>query len=234
MVITAGAARKPGMPREDLLTLNAKIIQSIVRHIVKYSPEACIIIITNPLDAMTYVAYRESGLPREKIMGMSGVLDSTRFKSFIAQKLRVSYEDVFAMVIGGHGDNMVPVERFACVAGLPVEVLLSREDMEEIKEKVRNAGGEIVKLLKTNASFSVGAGAVEMVESIMRDKRRVFPCSIYLEGEYGLKDICIGVPVVLGAGGVERIIEVELKKKEKSEFMRSAKGVKELIEKIEF
>lgn len=228
-VITAGAPRKPGMSRSDLLQTNAEVVRGVVRNLVKYSPDACLIVITNPLDAMTYVAYKESGFPREKVMGMSGVLDSTRFKSFIAQKLGVSFEDVFAMVMGAHGDDMVPIERFACVAGLPAEALLSKEDMAEIKERVRRAGGEIVRLLNANASFSVGAAAVEMMESIVLDKKRVMPCSVYLKGEYGVKDLCIGVPVVLGDGGAERVIEVKLTEKEKAEFDGSVKKVKELL-----
>ncbi len=228
-VITAGAPRKPGMSRSDLLASNAEVVRGVVRNLVKYSPDACLIVLTNPLDAMTYVAYKASGFPRERVMGMSGALDSTRFKSFIAQKLGVSYEDVFAMVMGAHGDDMVPMERFACVSGLPVEDLISEKDMAEIKERVRRAGGEIVRLLNANASFSVGAAAVEMVESIIHDKKRVMPCSVYLKGEYGVRDMCIGVPVVLGTGGVERIIEVELTEKEKAEFMGSVKKVKELL-----
>ncbi len=233
-VITAGAPRKSGMSRSDLLASNAEVVRGIVKNLVKYSPEACLIAITNPLDAMTYVAYKESGFPRERVMGMSGTLDSTRFKSFIAQKLGVSYEDVFAMVIGAHGDDMVPVERFACVAGLPAEELMSKEDMAEIKEKVRKAGGEIVRLLNANASFSVGAAAVEMVESIVHDKKRVMPCSIYLRGEYGFKDVCIGVPVVLGDKGAEKIIEVELTEKERAEFERSVEKVKELLRELKY
>ncbi len=232
VVITAGAPRKPGMSRSDLLSTNSEVVRNVVRSVAKYSPQACLIMITNPLDAMTYVAYKESGFPRERVMGMSGALDSTRFKSFIAQKLGVSYEDVFAMVIGAHGDDMVPIERFACVAGLLAEELISKKDMAEIKERVRRSGGEIVRLLNANASFSVGAAAVEMMESIVLDKKRVMPCSVYLRGEYGVKDMCIGVPAVLGAGGVERIIEVKLTEKEKAEFEKSVGKVKEMLKEL--
>ncbi|MFQ5815245.1 MAG: malate dehydrogenase [Candidatus Hydrothermarchaeaceae archaeon] len=234
VVITAGLPRKPGMPRSDLLDSNARILRSIVNEVKKHSPDACLIVLTNPLDAMVYVAYKESGFPRERVVGMSGVLDSTRFRSFIAQKAGVSYEDVFAMVIGGHGDDMVPLERFSCIAGIPAEELLDEKEIKAVKEEVRRAGERIVELLNANASFSVGAAAVEMVESIIRDKKRVMPCSVYLNGEYGLKDVCIGVPVVLGASGVERIIEVELTEEERNQFERSVAGARKLIEKLVF
>ncbi len=230
VVITAGIARKPGMSREDLLATNKAIVGQVVNEVVKRSPNAFLIVVSNPLDTMTYLAKHVSGLPRSRVMGQAGVLDASRFRAFVADALQVSVEDTQAIVLGGHGDEMVPVPQYCTVAGIPVTQLLPKEKLDKIVERTRKAGGEIVALLKTGSAFySTGAAVIQMVEAILKDKKRVLPCSAYLEGEYGLKDICFGVPVKLGAAGIEKIIEVELSKEEQEAVKRSAEAVKKSI-----
>lgn len=227
VVITAGVARKPGMSREDLLATNQAIVEGVVGEVVKTSPEAVLIVVTNPLDTMTYLALRRSGFPKHRVMGQAGILDSTRFRTFVAQELGVSVEDTQALVLGGHGDEMVPLPRYCTVAGVPITELLPKERIDRIVERTQKAGGEIVALLKTgSAYYSPGAAVVQMVEAILRDKKRVLPCSAFLEGEYGLRDLCFGVPVKLGVRGVEGIVEVRLTEEEKALVQRSADAVR--------
>jgi len=235
VVITAGVARKPGMSREDLANTNAGIVRDITEKVARYSPDAYLIILTNPLDVMCYVAYKVSGFPKHRVMGQSGILDSARFRTFIARELNVSFEDVHALVLGGHGDSMVPLPRYTHVGGIPIEQLLPREKIEELVQRTRDGGAEIVRLLKTgSAFFAPGAAMAEMVEAILRDRKRVLPVSAYLEGEYGESGIFMGVPVILGAGGVERIIEIELTEEERQAFARSAADVRRAVEQLQF
>jgi len=230
VVITAGIARKPGMSREDLLATNKAIVEGVVREVVKRSPNAFLIVVSNPLDTMTYLTKHVSGLPKNRVMGQAGVLDASRFRAFVADALQVSVEDTQAIVLGGHGDEMVPLPQYCTVAGIPVTQLLAKEKIDKIVERTRKAGGEIVALLKTGSAFySTGAAAVQMVEAILRDKKRVLPCSAYLEGEYGLRDIYFGVPVKLGAGGIEQILEVELSEQERAAVKQSADAVRKSI-----
>ena len=231
VVITAGIARKPGMSREDLLATNKAIVGQVVEEVVKRSPNAFLIVVSNPLDTMTYLAKHVSGFPKNRVMGQAGVLDASRFRAFVADALQVSVEDTSALVLGGHGDEMVPVPQYCTVAGIPVSQLLPKETLDKIVERTRKAGGEIVALLKTgSAFFSTGAAVIQMVEAILKDKKRVLPCSAYLEGEYGLRDICFGVPVKLGAAGIEKVIEIELSKEERVAVKRSAEAVKKSID----
>lgn len=230
IIITAGLARKPGMSRDDLLAKNVEIVKSAVEQAAPLSPDAFIIVVSNPLDAMAYVALKVSGFPRNRVIGMAGVLDSARFRSFIAMELNVSVEDVHAMVMGGHGDTMVPLPRFSTVAGIPIEFFLSKEKIEAISARTRNAGAEIVNLLKTgSAYYSPSASAVLMAEAILKDKKRLLPCSAWLEGEYGITGSFVGVPVVLGGGGIEKIVELPLDGQEKAGLDVSVKAVEELI-----
>jgi malate dehydrogenase len=230
VVITSGVPRKPGMSREDLLEINRKIIESVVAEVVKRSPNAILIMVTNPLDTMTYLAFKKSGLPKERVMGMAGVLDTARFRAFIAMELGVSVEDIQTLLLGGHGDEMVPLPRYTNVSGIPLSQLLPKETIDRLVDRTRKGGGEIVNLLKTgSAFFAPSAGAVQMAEAILKDKKRILPCCAYLEGEYGLKDICFGVPVKLGSKGVEAIIELELTKEEKALLAKSAESVKKSI-----
>lgn len=230
-VITSGIARKPGMSRDDLLLTNMKIVQEVVRNIIRYSPGCIIIVVTNPLDAMVQLALKVSGLSRNKVMGMSGVLDSTRFRAFVAMELGVAMEDVSALVLGGHGDAMVPLPRLASVGGIPLIELLSQEKIDGIVKRTINAGAEIVALLKTGSAYYAPAAAVaEMVDSIILDQKRILSCAVYLEGEYGINGVVVGVPAKLGSEGIEKIIEVKLAYPEKEALERSAKGVKELVE----
>lgn len=230
VVITSGVARKPGMTREDLIDVNRKIIESVVQEVVRWSPECTLLVVTNPLDTMVYLALRVSGFPKNRVVGQAGVLDSSRFRAFVAEELGVSVEDTQALVLGGHGDEMVPLPRYCTVSGIPITQLLSCERIQKIINRTINAGGEIVKLLKTGSAFvSPGAAVTEMAEAILRNKKRVMPCSAYLEGEYGLRDIYFGVPVKLGAGGVEKVIEVELQEEERLLIERSAARVKQSI-----
>ena len=200
VVITSGVARKPGMSREDLLAINKKIIESVVGQVVEASPKAILIMVANPLDTMTYLAVKKSGLPKERVIGMAGILDTGRFKAFISMELGVSVEDIQSLLLGGHGDEMVPLPRYTTVSGIPLAQLLPKETIDRLVDRARKGGGEIVNLLKTgSAYYAPGAAAVQMVEAILKDKKRILPCCVYLDGEYGLKDICFGVPVKLGA-----------------------------------
>lgn len=233
VIITAGVPRKPGMSRSDLIKINTGIVKDVTENIIKYSPDTIIIVVTNPLDAMVYVAWKVSGFPKTRVMGLSGALDSARLRAFISQELGVSVEDVQAMVIGGHADEMVPLPRYSTVSGIPITQLLSRERISAIMERTRRAGGEIVDLLKTGSAYYAPSAAVgEMTESIIRDKKRIIPCAAYCEGEYGVKGIFIGVPVRLGSNGVEGIIEIELNEEEKRLFEESVSSVKRLIGEI--
>jgi malate dehydrogenase len=231
VVVTAGIARKPGMSRDDLLQTNAKIVADVVSQVVRHSPNAYMLVVSNPLDAMVYVAKQVSGWPKHRVMGMAGVLDASRFRYFIAQELGVSVEDVHGFVLGGHGDTMVPVPRYATVTGIPITQLLSREQIDRLVERTRNGGAEIVNYLKQGSAFyAPGSSIVQMVEAIVSDKKRLLPAAAYLQGEYGIHDVYVGVPVLLGAGGVEKIIEVELTSEEQAALQKSAAAVTELVQ----
>ncbi len=232
-VITAGLARKPGMSRDDLLAKNQQIVGGVVDELVKRSPNTILIVVTNPLDAMSEVARRRSGFPRERVIGMAGVLDAARMRYFIAAELGVSVEDVDAFVLGGHGDTMVPLPRFATVNGIPLPTLLSAERIEAINDRTRKGGGEIVGLLKEgSAYYAPSAASVEMVSAILRDKKKILPCAVYLEGEYGLHGLFVGVPAKLGRRGMEEVIELELSDDETAQLRHSADAVEELVEKL--
>ena len=234
IIMTAGLARKPGMSRDDLLKANAKIVAGCVGPAAKQSPDAIFIVVSNPLDAMCWLTRKVTGFPASRVVGMAGLLDSARFRAFISMELGVSVEDVTAFVLGGHGDTMVPLTRLSSVAGIPVESLVPPDRLAEIVKRTRMAGGEIVNLLKTgSAYYSPSACAVEMAEAVLLDKKRVMPCSVWLEGKYGYDGVFLGVPVILGAGGVEFIFEIALSEPEKSELDRSAASVKELIDVLE-
>jgi len=230
VVITAGIARKPGMSRDELLNTNAKIVGEVISQVVAHSPNCILIVVSNPLDAMTQLAFKRSGFPRERVIGMAGVLDAARFRAFIAQELRVSVENIHAFVLGGHGDTMVPLPRFSTVAGIPITELLTPDRVEALVKRTAGGGGEIVALLGTGSAYYAPAASVmEMVEAILKDKKKILPCCVYLEGEYGIRGVCVGVPVKLGASGVEQIIEIQLTPDEASALNRSAASVKELI-----
>jgi malate dehydrogenase len=234
VVITSGIPRKPGMSRDDLLSTNAKIMKSVTEAVVKASPETILIVVSNPLDAMTYVAHRISGFPRERIMGMAGVLDSARMASFLAAELRVSVESVHAIVLGGHGDSMVPLVSYTTVGGVPVDRLLPKDRLDAIVQRTRDGGAEIVKLLKTgSAYYAPSAAIVEMVQSIVRDKKKVLPCAALCQGEYGIKGLFMGVPARLGKGGMEGIVEYKLSPDEEAALKRSAASVSELTRAVE-
>jgi malate dehydrogenase len=229
VIITAGIPRKPGMSRDDLLNTNFKIMSDVVSKVVAQSPEAIIIVISNPLDAMAQTAFRQSGFNRERVIGMAGVLDSARFRSFIAEDLNVSVENVTAFVLGGHGDTMVPLARYSTVAGIPVPELIPADRLKAIIQRTRDGGAEIVKHLKTgSAFFAPSAAAVEMVEAILKDKKKILPCAAYLTGEYGIDGYYVGVPCKLGAAGIEKIIEIKLTAEEEAALKKSAEAVKEL------
>lgn len=229
VVITAGIPRKPGMSRDDLLNTNHKIMQDVVNKVVQYSPNCILIIVSNPLDAMAQAAYKLSGFSRNRVIGMAGVLDSARFRAFIAEELKVSVENVTAFVLGGHGDTMVPLPRYSTVAGIPITELLSPERLEALVQRTRDGGAEIVKYLKTGSAYYAPSAAVaEMVEAILKDKKKILPCAAYLEGEYGINGLFVGVPVKLGSTGIEQIIQIKLTADEQSELERSAGSVKEL------
>ncbi len=236
VIVTAGVPRKPGMSRDDLLEINLKVMEQVGAGIKKYAPDAFVICITNPLDAMVWALQRATGLPRNKVVGMAGVLDSSRFRHFLAEEFDVSIEDVTAFVLGGHGDTMVPLPRYSTVAGIPLTDLvklkwITEKRLEEILQRTRDGGAEIVGLLKTgSAYYAPAASAITMAESYLRDKKRVLPCAAYLNGEYGVKGLYVGVPVVIGAKGVERVIEITLEKKERDAFMKSVDAVKGLVE----
>jgi malate dehydrogenase len=230
VIITAGIPRKPGMSRDDLLNTNTNIVKSVTEQIAKYSPEAFLIIVSNPLDAMVYVAHKVSGFPTNRVMGMAGVLDSARFRTFIALELGVSVKDIQAFVLGGHGDTMVPLPRYTTVSGIPIPDLMSQERIDALVERTRKGGGEIVSLLKTGSAFyAPSAAAVQMAESILKDQKRILPCAAYCDTEYGVGGYFVGVPVMLGAEGVERVIEIKLTAEEKTAFNSSVAAVKELV-----
>jgi malate dehydrogenase len=229
VIITAGIPRKPGMSRDDLISTNAGIVKTVAEQVAKYSPDAVLIIVSNPLDAMCHVAYEASGFPKNRVIGMAGVLDSARFRAFIAMELNVSVENIHAFVLGGHGDTMVPLPRYSTVAGIPITELMPPERIAELVDRTANGGAEIVGLLKTGSAFYAPASsAVEMAESILKDRKKILPCAVYLDGEYGYKELFIGVPVKLGAGGVEEIIEIKLTEAEKTALDKSAAAVEEL------
>jgi len=230
IVVTSGIPRKPGMSRDDLIATNAGIVGGVVRSAAAVSPDAIIIVVTNPLDVMCHVALQASGFPRERVLGMAGVLDSARFRTFIARELRVSVEDVHAFVLGGHGDTMVPLSRYSTVAGVPITELLPAERVRALEDRTANGGAEIVALLKTGSAFyAPAASTFEMVDAILRDRKRVLPCATYLQGEFGVDGLFVGVPIVLGRGGLERVFEIELTADERAAFDRSVAAVRELV-----
>jgi malate dehydrogenase len=231
VVITSGIARKPGMSRDDLLRTNMGIVRSVTEQAAAASPEAILVVVSNPLDAMCHVAFEASGFPRERVIGMAGVLDSARFSTFIAEATDSSVEDVSAMVLGGHGDTMVPISRYSTVAGVPITQILPADTVKALEERAANGGAEIVGLLKTGSAYQApGASVVQMIDAILLDKRRILPCSVYLQGEYGIDGLFVGVPIKLGAGGVRQIIELSLTKDEKAALHRSAGAVQDLVE----
>jgi malate dehydrogenase len=233
VVITAGLARKPGMTRDDLLFKNAEIVGGVVEQVVSRSRNAILILVTNPLDAMVQLAWKRSGFPPVRVIGMAGVLDSARFRTFIAQELQVSVENVTAFVLGGHGDSMVPLPRYSTVAGIPITDLLSPERIQALVKRTANGGAEIVGLLKSgSAYYAPAASTVEMIEAILKDKKKILPCAAYLEGQYGVSGLYVGVPVKLGRSGVEQIIEIKLTADESAAFQKSAGAVRELVEKM--
>lgn len=240
IIVTAGVARKPGMSRDDLVAINADVMKTVASGIKTYAPDAFVIVITNPLDAMVYVLQQESGLPPEKIVGMAGVLDSARFNCFLAEEFNVSVENVNSFVLGGHGDTMVPLTRYSTVSGIPVPDMIkmgwsTKEKIDAIVKRTRGGGGEIVALLETGSAFYAPAtSAIDMAKSYLYDKRKIMPCAAYLNGEYGEKGIYVGVPVVIGGNGVEKIVEIDLDDNEKAEFRKSVDSVKELIKSIKF
>jgi malate dehydrogenase len=229
VVITAGIPRKPGMSRDDLLNTNYKIMSDVVGNVVAHSPECILIIVSNPLDAMAQAAYKQAGFNRERVIGMAGVLDSARFRTFIAEELKVSVENVTAFVLGGHGDTMVPLPRYSTVAGIPITDLLDAATIERLVQRTRDGGAEIVKYLKTgSAYYAPSAATVEMVEAILKDKKKILPCAVYLQGEYGISGLYVGVPCKLGSRGLEQIIEIKLTTEEQAALQKSADAVKEL------
>ncbi len=231
VVITAGIARKPGMSRDDLLKTNYNIVKETTEKVAKYSPNSILIVVSNPLDAMAQTAYKVSGFSKNRVLGMAGVLDSARMRTFIAQELDVSVENVTAFVLGGHGDTMVPLPRYSTVAGIPLPDLLPKERIDAIVKRTAGGGAEIVALLKTGSAFYAPAASIaEMVEAILKDKKKILPCAVYLEGEYGIRGLFVGVPVKLGARGVEQIIEIKLTAEENAALQKSAAAVKELVE----
>ncbi|MEK6721488.1 MAG: malate dehydrogenase [Chloroflexota bacterium] len=233
VVVTSGLARQPGMSRDDLLAKNAGIVRAVVEQAVRHSPDCILIIVTNPLDAMCHVAMQASGFPRERVLGMAGVLDSARFRTFIAQELGVSVEDTHAFVLGGHGDTMVPLPRYSTVAGIPITELLSPERVAALSQRTANGGAEVVALLKTGSAFyAPAASTFEMVDAILRDRKRILPCAILLQGEFRTTGLFVGVPAVLGSGGLERVLEVNLTDEEQASFDRSAAAVRELVGKL--
>ena len=229
VIITAGIPRKPGMSRDDLISTNAGIVKNVAQEVASRSPEAIMIIVSNPLDAMCHVAYDSCGFPKQRVIGMAGVLDSARFRAFISMELNVSVENTHAFVLGGHGDTMVPLPRYSTVAGIPITELLAKDRIDALVERTRNGGAEIVGLLKTgSAYYAPASAAVEMAEAILKDKKKILPCAAYLQGEYGIQDLYIGVPVKLGAGGAEEIIEITLTEEEQQALQKSAASVQEL------
>jgi malate dehydrogenase len=229
VVITSGLPRKPGMSRDDLIATNAGIVKSVTENIVKFSPNAIIIIVSNPLDVMTYCAFLAAKVDSKRVFGMAGILDTARYRAFLASELNCSPKDIQAVLMGGHGDTMVPLPRYTTVGGIPVTELVDEEKLNAIVQRTKVGGGEIVNLLGTSAWYAPGAAAAQMVEAVVRDQKRIFPCCVWLQGEYGLKDIYLGVPVVLGKGGVEKVIELKLNESEKALLNDSAVAVKEVM-----
>lgn len=229
VIITSGSPRKPGMTREDLLNINAQIVASVAENVVKHSPNTVIVMLTNPLDIMTYHAWKVSGFPAERVVGQAGILDSARFRTFISMELDVSVEDITAMVMGGHGDTMVPLPRYTTVGGIPITQLISPQRIGEISDRTRNGGGEIVELLKVSGYYAAGASLAQMAEAIVLDKKRLIPCSAHLTGQYGIDDLYIGVPIILGADGIEKIVEIDLSSEELDSLHRSAATYREGI-----
>src|SRR5215510_8075607 len=233
VVITSGVPRKPGMSRDDLLQVNYKIMQTVTEQVVKYSPNCVIVPVANPLDAMSQAVYRLSRFPRERVIGMAGVLDSARMRTFIAMELQVSVENVSAFVLGGHGDTMVPLPRYSTVAGIPITELMAKDRLDAIVQRTRDGGAEIVKYLKTGSAYYAPSAAVaEMVEAILLDKKKILPCAVYLEGQYGVRGLYVGVPVKLGRAGVEQVIEITLTPDEQAAFNKSTDAVRELVDKL--
>lgn len=233
VVITSGLPRKPGMSRDDLIETNSKIVKSVTENIIKYSPNCILIIVSNPLDVMTYQAHLTSQFPRERVMGMAGILDTSRFRAFLADELNVSPKDIQSLLLGGHGDTMVPLPRYTTVGGIPVEELIDEKRLKEIIERTKYGGGELVKMMGTSAWYAPGAAAAQMVESIIRDQRRIFPVCVKLDGEYGINDCYLGVPVILGSNGIKKIIELKLKSSEKKLLDESRVHVKEVMSVLE-
>jgi len=233
VVITSGLPRKPGMSRDDLIETNSKIVKSVTENIIKYSPDCIIIIVSNPLDVMTYQAHLTSRFSRERVMGMAGILDTSRFRAFLADELNVSPKDIQSLLLGGHGDTMVPLPRYTTVGGIPVEELIDQKRLKKIIERTKYGGGELVKMMGTSAWYAPGAAAAQMVESIIRDQRRIFPVCVKLDGEYGINDCYLGVPVILGSNGIEKIIELKLKSSEKKLLDESRVHVKEVMSVLE-
>jgi malate dehydrogenase len=230
VVITAGIPRKPGMSRDDLISTNAKIVTSVTKSILQYSENPIIIVVSNPLDVMTYAAFKASGLDKSKVLGMAGILDTARYRAFLATALNVSPKDIQAVLMGGHGDTMVPLPRYTTVSGIPVTEMIDEETLDAIVERTKGGGGELVKLMGTSAWYAPGAAAAQMVEAIVRDENRIFPCCVLLEGEYGLNDIFLGVPVKLGKNGIEQLIELKLTESEMALLNESAANVQEVID----
>ncbi|MEZ4947718.1 MAG: malate dehydrogenase [Cyclobacteriaceae bacterium] len=233
VVITSGLPRKPGMSRDDLIGTNAGIVKSVTENVVKHSPEAIIIIVSNPLDVMTYQAHLTSKFPRTRVMGMAGILDTARYRAFLAEALNVSPKEIQAVLMGGHGDTMVPLPRYTTVAGIPVTELIAKDKLDAIIERTKTGGGELVKLMGTSAWYAPGAAAAQMAEAIVKDQKRIFPVCIKLEGEYGINDCYLGVPVVLGKNGVEKVLELDLNAEEKAMLETSRQHVKEVMEVLE-
>lgn len=230
VVITAGIPRRPGMTRDDLVATNAKIVTSVMGNVLKYSENPIIIVVSNPLDVMTYAAYKKAGLPATRVLGMAGILDTARYRAFLATELGVSPKDIQAVLMGGHGDTMVPLPRYTTVGGIPVTELIEKDKLDAIIARTKDGGGELVRLMGTSAWYAPGAAAAQMVEAILKDEKRVFPCCVYLQGEYGLEGFCVGVPVVLGKNGVEKIITLQLNEEETALLTQSAKAVKEVVD----
>ncbi|MFC4183333.1 malate dehydrogenase [Saccharococcus thermophilus] len=234
VIITAGIARKPGMSRDDLVTTNQKIMKQVTKEVVKYSPNCYIIVLTNPVDAMTYTVFKESGFPKNRVIGQSGVLDTARFRTFVAQELNISVKDVTGFVLGGHGDDMVPLVRYSYAGGIPLEKLIPKDRLDAIVERTRKGGGEIVNLLGSgSAYYAPAASLAEMVEAIIKDQRRILPAIAYLEGEYGYEGIYLGVPTILGGNGIEKVIELELTEEEKAALAKSVESVKSVMSVLE-
>ena len=230
VVITAGIPRKPGMSRDDLLRTNYDIVKGVTEQVAKHSPNCVIIVVSNPLDAMVQTAYRVSKFPKQRVIGMAGVLDSARFRAFIGMELKVSVENIHAFVLGGHGDSMVPLPRYSTVSGIPITELLPKETIDRLADRAKNGGAEIVKLLNTSAWYAPSSSIVEMVDVILNDRKKILPCAAYLEGEYGINGLYVGVPVKLGSGGVEQVIEISLTNEERTALHKSAAAVKELTD----